>query len=389
MPAPLSCHRVWFGLALISLGATQLSEATTPPGFEPALPGYTFRFPYDHGAHPSYATEWWYYTGHLKTADGHRFGYELTWFRTALAPRVERDSAWAARDLYFAHFAITDEASGRFLFTDRMERGSLGMAGADPASLTSCPKVWIGPWTLQFSGPGGAQQNLRAAGTNDGDDGPVPFALDLNQKALKPPVDEGERGVSQKSAGPGHASHYYSYTRLASNGTVVLGGTRYAVTGQSWFDHEFGSDQMGDNQVGWDWFSVQLADGRDLMLYRMRLKDGGTEPCSSGTLVDAAGHSTHLKLSEFDLVPSGTWHSANSGANYPSTWEARLPGLGLDLLVAPSVAGQELRPQRSGGGLFAYWEGSVGISGTDHGRAISGAGYLEMTGYAVGMKGLV
>jgi len=343
--------------------------------FRPALRGYQFQFPRDHGSHPAFATEWWYYTGHLKVRDGRRFGYQLTWFRTALAPQIKRRSKWATRDVMFAHFALTDETGRRFLFSDRIARGNLGIAGAQ--SGAKMPRVWVENWNLQFGAPRGERQTLRAAAQSDATETRgQKFALDLKQLALKPPAIQGENGVSQKAAGRGRASHYYSFTRLQTRGILRLGDERLEVSGQSWFDHEFGSNQMGENQVGWDWFSLHFSDGRELMLYRIRLKNGGVEPYSSGTLIDRNGATRHLRLADFRLTPLGSWKSRETGGIYPQSWKIEIPREKLRLEVAPTLANQELRPRRSGANL-SYWEGSVRASGTQTGR-----GYLEMTGYA-------
>jgi len=348
--------------------------------FKLALPGYQYQFPRDHNSHPAYATEWWYYTGHLKSKDGRKFGYQLTWFRTALAPSIDRQSAWAARDLMFAHFALTDERGQTFYFADRIGRANLGLNGADANSKT--PRIWCGDWVLKFGGNNGNSQTMRARAQSDASatQGQA-FALDLTQRALKPPVIHGENGVSQKSAGRGRASHYYSFTRLQTSGTLVLGNERLSVTGQSWFDHEYGSNQMDASQVGWDWFSIQLSDGRELMVYRLRLKNGSTEPLSSGTLVERNGRARHLTRAEFSLQPLSNWKSPATGATYPARWRVSLPREKMELEVTPTVANQELRPSRTGANL-AYWEGSIGVRGTQNGRAIAGVGYLEMTGYA-------
>jgi predicted secreted hydrolase len=353
--------------------------------FRLALPGYTYQFPRDHGSHLEYATEWWYYTGHLTAADGRRFGYQLTWFRTALAPEIKRTSKWAVRDIYFAHFALTDEAGRRFFFTDRIERGSLGLSGAD--SNSPSPRVWVGSWKLQFRGAVGGLQTATASGVSDADGtAGLPFALQLDQRTLKVPAIHGERGVSQKSAGPGHASHYYSYTRLQTQGTLRIGDERLEVTGESWFDHEFGSGQMDPAQVGWDWFSVQLDDGRDLMLYRLRLKNGGTEPLSSGTLLEKDGRARHLKLADFRMEPLTFWKSPR-GTSYPAKWRLTLPKEGLTLETEPVLPNQELRPKRSGAGGLTYWEGSIQVRGTRRGQPVAGRGYLEMTGYEKAFSG--
>jgi predicted secreted hydrolase len=348
--------------------------------FKLALPGYRFSFPRDHGSHPQYGTEWWYYTGHLKSKDGRRFGYQLTWFRTALTPRIQRKSNWAVRDVFFAHFALTDEAGRQFFFTDRIGRGRLELAGA--SSGPKMPRVFIGDWNLQFGGKTGESQSFRAVGQSDaaGTKGQG-FALDLKQTSIKPLAIQGKNGVSQKATGLGRASHYYSFTRLRTIGTLTLGNEKLSVEGESWFDHEFGSNQLDKNQVGWDWFSLQLIDGRELMLYRLRLRSGGVEPLSSGTLVEKDGRTRHLKLANFRLTPLENWKSAETGASYPVRWRVEVPRLKLNLEVAAIIPDQELRPRRSGTNL-SYWEGSVNAVGSAAGRPVKGNGYLEMTGYA-------
>ena len=374
-PEIVFTFRVFFCLLLLALtGVVRAAE------FKLALPPYQYQFPRDHNSHPAYATEWWYYTGHLQSQDGRKWGYQLTWFRTALAPSIDRKSHWAARDLMFAHFALTDERGQTFYFADRIGRANLGLNGADADSKT--PRIWCGDWVLKFGGKSGQTQTLRARGVSDAraTQGQT-FALDLTQSALKAPVEHGLNGVSQKSAGKGRASHYYSFTRLQTRGTLVVGDQRLSVVGQSWFDHEFGSNQMDKSQVGWDWFSIQLSDGRELMVYRLRLKNGKTEPLSSGTLVEKNGKSRHLTRAEFILTPLTQWKSPATGATYPAQWRVTLPREKMTLVVTPTIANQELRPARTGANL-AYWEGSVGARGSQNGRPIAGVGYLEMTGYA-------
>lgn len=359
---------------------------TAATAFRPALPGYKFQFPRDHGSHLEFATEWWYYTGHLRAVDGRRFGYQLTWFRTALAPTIHRQSAWAVRDIYFAHFALTDEAGRRFFFSDRIERGNLGLAAAHVAGPQP-PRIFIGDWNLQFGGQRGEKQSFHARALSDHVSSQnQAFSLDLTQVALKPPVIQGENGVSQKSAGRGRASHYYSFTRLQTRGFLTVGSEKLRVEGQSWFDHEFGSNQLDKNQVGWDWFSLQLSDGRELMLYHLRRQDGSIEPYSSGTLVDQKGRAQHLRLADFQLTPISRWKSPQTSASYPTEWRVTLPKLKLDLEVEATLPDQELRPRRSGANL-AYWEGSVHATGSQNGRPLSAQGYLELTGYASAFRG--
>lgn len=349
-------------------------------GFQLALPGYRYVFPRDHASHPAFATEWWYYTGHLQSRAGRTFGYQLTFFRQALAPRLPvRSSKWATRDIIFAHLALTDETQGRFFFTDRIARAALQIAGAE----TTVPHVWIGDWTLRFNLK---NQTLRAQGrmqTSGSQNNVAPrmsthVALDLVQSALKPPIVHGQNGVSQKSAGRGRASHYYSFTRLQTKGTLKLDDETFAVEGQSWFDHEFGSNQLAPDQVGWDWFSLQLNDGRELMLYRMRLKNGATDPYSSGTIIDKNGLTRHLANRDFTIGKQATWRSAE-GAQYPARWRLSVPREGLELEVEPTVSDQELHTGGVSG--ITYWEGSARVRGTQRGQALNGQAYVELTGY--------
>jgi len=341
--------------------------------FRPALPGYQYHFPRDHTAHPEYATEWWYYTGHLQAANGKRFGYELTFFRIGLMPSLAgRTSKWATRDIMLGHLALTDETGNQFYFVDRASRAALGLAGAE----TAMPHIWINGWSLRFGGHNSSAQTLRATGKSHD----IEFAINLVQHPAKPLVIHGEKGVSQKSAGVGRASHYYSFTRLTTQGTVRLGDQHFAVTGQSWFDHEFGSNQLGKDQAGWDWFGVQLDDGREIMLYHMRLRSGGTDPYSSGTLVERNGKTHHLRLQDFRIEPLNTWRSPVSHASYPAHWRVTLPREGINLDIMPTIANQELATQHSTG--VTYWEGSVRVTGTQGSRSLHGMGYVELTGYA-------
>ena len=329
---------------------------------------YAFVFPLDHAAHPAYRSEWWYYTGHLR-AGGRDFGYELTFFRVGLpvAAGGKRDSAWRARHVIFRHLALTDESARRFRTEERADRQALDLAGADSTRYL----VWLGD---DYAGLEADRTTHRLVG--NGED----FALDLRLVPEKPPVVHGELGVSQKAAGAGNASHYYSLTRLATRGRLVIDGDTLEVTGRSWMDHEFGSNQMQETHAGWDWFSVQLSDGRDLMLYRLRQKGGGLEPFSSGTLVEADGRSQHIAYADFDTGPTGEWRSPRTGGPYPSGWRLRLPKAGIELTLSPTLPDQELVVNSMGG--LAYWEGSVRVSGKSAGKPVTGQGYVELTGYA-------
>lgn len=359
------------GLALLAFAAV---GAAAPPvhlvddGFRLAMPGWTYRFPLDHAAHPSFRTEWWYYTGHLR-AGTRTFGYEMTFFRVALprAGSAPGGSAWRARHVIFRHLALTDERGGRFHADDRAERQALDLAGADSTRYL----VWLGD---DYAGLEPDGRTHRVVGRSPA------FALDLRMEPEKPPVFHGHDGVSRKSAREGDASHYYSLTRLATRGRVVLGRDTLAVEGRSWMDHEFMSHRMAATHAGWDWFSVQLADGRDLMLYRLRRKDGGDEPVSSGTLVEADGRTRHLPREAFEIRATGSWKSPRTGGRYPAGWTLRLPGEALELALEPVLADQEIVAASMNG--VAYWEGRVRVTGRAAGRAVTGEGYVELTGYA-------
>lgn len=334
--------------------------------YRPALPGYHFQFPRDHAAHPEYQTEWWYYTGHLNSGT-RRFGFELTFFQVGIDPSLKSSrSAWALHTVYFAHFTITDENGQRFRFTEEVSRPAVGMAGSDPKQY----HVWIHDWFAQLR-PDGKTHHLKASHPD--------FALELDLVPGKSPVIHGRDGVSQKAAGAGRASHYYSLTRLETRGTLRINGEKLPVTGLSWMDHEFGSNQLGPNQAGWDWYSIQLEDRRELMLYVMRLKDGGIEPLSSGTLVNPDGTWKHLPLSAYQIRTTARWKSPRSGGDYPAGWEVTVPSERVNLRLTPTVPDQELMTGKIG---VTYWEGSVRVEGSVAGHPTRGAGYVELTGYA-------
>ena len=356
------------------MSATCSAARDSDDGWRLALPGYRFRFPQDHASHPAFRTEWWSYTGHLRAKDGSPFGFELTFFRFGVRPPgAGGRSAWTLRNLYAAHFAITDETRNHFFFTDRLSRGALDTAGAE----TDHYRVWLDDWSAsaQLSNYSIVRpstlpketHHLHAAGGG--------YGLDLALQPAKPPAVHGSGGVSQKSAGRGHASHYYSLTRLLGNGTLTTPRGRFRVDALAWMDHEFGSNQLGPGQVGWDWFSLQLADGRELMLYQLRRRDGHLDPFSSGTLIERDGSTRHLSLAEFSVTVRRHWRSAKTGALYPAGWEVRVPSAHLTVTLTPTVADQELVTTGSTG--VAYWEGSVSVQGSARGQ-----GYVELTGYA-------
>jgi predicted secreted hydrolase len=361
-PAPLA------GAATPIRGAAPLSGAggaLTADGFENANRPYRFVFPRDHAAHFGYQSEWWYYTGHVRAADGRRFGYELTFFRIGLRPGDPRpaagQSAWRGNQVYAGHFALTDESGKTFVHFERFSREALGAGSASDRLLD----VHVEDWGLRGTQP--FRMHARAGGD----------AIAFEQFAQKPPAINGRDGVSVKAGCATCASHYYSMTRLRTVGKLTYGGVRMAVSGTSWMDHEFGSGELQANQAGWDWFSVQLDDRRELMLYRLRQKDGSITPQSSGSLIDAQGRVTHLLRSDFSTEATGTWKSPHTGGMYPSGWRVRVPGAGIDIVLRPTLADQELA-NNSG---VTYWEGAVDALDPATGRPL-GVGYVELTGYA-------
>lgn len=351
----------------------ETGEATSAAGeaeYRLALPGYRYEFPRDHGSHDRFRTEWWYFTGHLDGRDGRRLGYELTFFRRAVRPRPPdaQASRWAIHQVYLAHFAISDLHEDRFLYAEKVSRAALGKAGAEPGGL----KVWIDRWSAKAVTPDHGVLSLQAA--TDG------FEIALRLTPMKPPVIHGLEGVSRKGAGRGRASHYYSFTRLETAGTVRVGTETLPVTGTSWMDHEFGSADLGEDQVGWDWFSIQLEDRTEFMFYRLRRLDGAADPASSGTFITAGGRARHLTTDGVTMTVRDHWVSRESGARYPSGWRLEVPSLDLSLTVSPLMANQELITGKST--QVTYWEGAVSVEGTREGAPVRGQGYVELTGYA-------
>lgn len=334
----------------------------------------TWSFPRDHGAHPEFRTEWWYFTGNLRDAAGNRFGYQLTFFRQGVRLNPpEPANAWSLRDLYPAHFAITDVRQGSFHFAEQITRSGPGLSGA----ATDGMNVWNLGWSAKMTG-----DTIVIRAVHDD------MALALELRPKKPLILHGDGGLSSKGPGTGQASYYYSFTDLAARGTIRTPASQMPVPveGAGWFDHEFGSNILSRDQVGWDWFSIHLSDGRDLMLFFLRKRDGTVERESSGTLVEAGGKARHLKRDDIQVDVLGTWKSPRSAGIYPNQWRIRVPAAGIDLQFGPLVAAQELNTSGSTG--VTYWEGAVNGAGTSAGRQVSGEGYVEMTGYAESLGGL-
>jgi predicted secreted hydrolase len=359
--------RVRAKLGLAAVSDTQIAEIS---GYQRASGPIPMTFPEDFGPHPGYQTEWWYYTGNLDTPDGSHFGYQLTFFRRALLPPdliPERASDLAAGQVYMAHFAITDVGGNKHYAFENLGRGAGGIAGAQADPY----QVWLEDWRVEEIGPG----EYRLAASQDG------VKLDLQMKDQKGPILHGVEGYSQKGADPGNASYYYSQTRLATKGTISIENQEYDVTGLSWKDHEYSTSALSPGQVGWDWFSIQLDNQQELMLFQIRNEDGSINPFSSGTLIMPNGDTIHLEKDEFEIEVKEHWKSPYSGATYPSAWLIQVPSQGISLEIIPHLNDQEMKL------AYTYWEGAVRVSGEQGGEIVTGNGYVELTGYAGSMSG--
>ena len=365
-------------------GAQLLAQPSSQDitGFARAEEPRRFGFPADHGPHPDFQTEWWYFTGNLDSPDGRHFGFQLTFFRRALLPpqqRSNRSSNWAADQVYMAHFALTDVKGSNFYAFERLARGAAGLAGAQAEPF----KVWLDDWRVEgLFEPGGCIDNTYAVpcsyqiSATEAD-----ISLDLRLVDLKGPVLQGEDGYSQKGAAPGQASFYYSLSRLEVSGEMILGDQRIPVSGLGWMDHEFSTSSLSSDQIGWDWFSLQFDDGSELMVFQIRRADGSLDPFSSGTLIEPDGAITRLKKGDFQIEVLSTWKSPHSKASYPARWVISVPDIEMKLNLEPYQADQELNVS------YAYWEGAVRIAGVRAGDPLYGSGYAELTGYSGSMGG--
>lgn len=387
------------------------SGSVLDTGFAQATRAIVFQFPGDHMAHPDFRAEWWYFTGNLSTDNlaednesEHKFAYQFTLFRFALLPEKqsykidagtkkaasaeknssqENPSAWRTKNIYMAHIALTDITNKKFYQQERFSRDGLDLAGAGlvfqeqtDVSLQDNSrgylKFWLNDWQVK-SLENGQLFPLRITVKDKS------FSLDLQLETVKPIVLQGEQGLSQKSSRPGNASYYYSYTRLASHGDINIGRETFQVSGNSWFDREWSTSSLGEDQRGWDWFALHLDDGSELMLYQMRKKDGSKDRFSSATLVDSQGKSSNLDSQQFQIKAVEYWLSPDSGIRYPIAWQIKIPGRKINLLVSTEVKQQEWSKKK--GFSFNYWEGAVAVRGEKNQQPVSGSGYLEMTGY--------
>jgi len=358
-------------LSLLGCEQTDTSEQQTNglqaflgdalPGYAAVVPGRTFAFPADHGPHPKYRTEWWYYTGHLNTPQNDHFGFQFTLFRFNLQPRpTPSPSHWAVQHLYMGHLSITDVKQQRYYHSQRLERSALGLAGAQTHPF----RVWLQDWQIS----GDPLSPTLTAQTQD-------MALNLQLQASKPIVLQGQNGYSQKGQAPENASYYYSIPRMAVKGDIHVAGQTHSVTGQAWFDREWSSHALDQQQIGWDWFSLQLSDHRELMYYQLRNQQGQASTHSQGVLIGRDGQrELTLKPEDIILTPVSYWRSPK-GQRYPVVWTLAVPKANITLHIKAMLNEQTFT------GIVNYWEGAVAVSGEMAGKTIQGVGYVELTGY--------
>ena len=344
----------------------ELVNIDVPPGFLAADGSRPLVFPRDFGAHEEFRTEWWYYTGNLQTPEGRPFGFELTIFRVGLLPPTEElpaDSEWYDRSLYFAHFAVSDIAGKRFFAFERYARPGPGLAGAqgDPY------QVWLEDWEIAETDAD--RYRLHASQEE--------VRLDLSLADEMGVILHGENGYSRKGENATNASYYYSQPRLRAEGFIEIEDARYPVSGLAWKDHEFSSGVLDESQIGWDWFSLQFEDGRALMLFQLRERDGVVSASSSGTLVTADRNPLHIPSPSFEITVLDRWRSPHTQGEYPSAWQLRLEDPACVLEVRPWMADQEIHFP-----AVTYWEGAVRFEGVCSGSPVRGNGYVELTGYA-------
>ncbi len=341
------------------------------PKFQAALPGYNYQFPRDDFSHDDFRIEWWYYTGNLENEKGRRFGYQMTFFRVGLEgdQPIKNPSKWKVDQIYFAHMTVSDIQNKKFHFFERINRKGIKNAGAE----TDRFMIWNSDWNLSADGD---TQKIIALENDTG--------IELNLTPVKKRVFHGKDGISVKGSDKGNASHYFSFTRMKTEGSIFIKGEKFKVIGSSWMDREFSSNPLNPSLVGWDWFSLKLDNQTEIMLYQLRQKDGNIDANSSGTFIAADENYQHLTLKEFSITPKSSWTSEKTGATYPAAWEIHLPDSDTLLRVTPDFSDQELYHLRSISG--SYWEGSVAITGTTKGKPVTGKGYVELVGYEKALK---
>jgi predicted secreted hydrolase len=348
-------------------------NAAEPAGYLSVTGPCHLAFPKDHGPHPGYRTEWWYYTGNLLASSGEKYGFQLTFFRSQIRPPAdlrgwpEPASAWRTQQIYMAHSAISSMTDKQHLQAERVARGALGMAGADRVGNTTA--IFLKDWSARI----GPDRHMLEVHTDD-------FTFEMVLTPEKPPVMHGIAGYSRKGPAADNATCYYSFSRLSTRGKLSIGENVVQVTGSAWMDHEYGTDILGPGIKGWDWFSLQLSDNTEAMVFLVKSNEGAIEPTSSATVIGQKDLKRHLRSDDFKVTVLETWKSPNSKAIYPAGWRLQIFPESLVLIIKPNLANQEMLTTGSTGTI--YWEGSVSAAGTKGGKTVTGQGYIELTGYA-------
>jgi len=362
---------LYFLIGVLSISQPALSEDSS--NYLSVTGPCNLEFPKDHGAHPGYRTEWWYYTGNLHSKTGDQYGFQLTFFRSQISPPgadkkwPRPASAWRTSQVYLAHAAVTDIAGKQHLQAEDVSRAALGMAGVNQSAGQT--KIFLKNWSTRID----ADVHVLKVDAAD-------FSYELNFKPAKPAVMHGDRGYSLKGASPERASCYYSFTRLEGQGSIRIGGSKVAVTGSAWMDHEFSTARLEPGISGWDWFSLQFSDATEIMVYLLRTDKGGLHAASSGTYIDADGITRPIAKAEINLEVLDTWLSRQTAARYPVSWRMQIAPISIDVKITSNLPDQEMRT--TGSTEFKYWEGSVSIEGTKNELPAKGVGYVELTGYA-------
>jgi predicted secreted hydrolase len=342
---------------------------STPVQYPTISPGHALTFPRDHFAHPEFRTEWWYYNGRLETETGDVYGFQLVFF----IRRTDNDYIYGlparlhSNPTHLSHFCLTDVAGQRLHFGERLTPDQT--QGGDAGTRTDSFLVWNGDWSARESG---GVHHLEAHYSL--------FDLALALTEAKPPVLHGEDGFFLKSDGPDfdRGTYYITHSRLVGDGVLTIAGKPQKVRAIAWRDHEFGSHQLAPDQLGWDWFSLQLDDNTELMLYMLKQRAGGWGPLSKGTYVRADGSTVALTKEDIILTPLRSWPSRFGAGDYQVDWRAQIPKLGLDLTVRPVLDNQEINSRKST--MVIYWEGLVSTRGEKDGKPIAGNGYVELCG---------
>ena len=354
-------------------------ESAISEGWKSAQPGWSYEFPRDHGPHRDFKTEWWYATGNLSDEMGEQYGFQLTFFREGIHPGVKPpgSSRFRVMDLPFAHFAFTDVSRKIFRYYQRSSRGAFGESGFGEPASGGGRIAWMEGWLFEQLPDGSF--HLKSDGLTEKG---IETSVDLHLDQDRPPLIHGHDGISPKSASPGHASHYYSLTRLKASGTIRVDGKVHKVRGLVWFDHEWATNSLEPGEAGWDWSGLHLSNGDDLMLFRIRNSEGRTV-FLSGTVRDSQGAITYLH--DVEMIPQGIWKSPHTGGLYPAGIQVRIPSRQLTLSLTPKIVDQELILSP-----FAYWEGAVRGEGKSAHDDVTAEGYLELTGYGgrvIGVNG--